>query len=145
MVASLNDLGYAEAEPFSLAVTGEAEGWLPVLEQLVGPTLLRPMFARDEKDLLDIVQSGSADAAVLDDEVAWDIGVLSMLRMIRRVNITLPVVIVTSRNDRRWMEDALRLTAFSILTKPLQLEPLLRQIRRMMEDLDQFFRGQHGE
>ena len=143
MVSALNELN--QAEPFSLAVTGEAEDWLPLLDKLVGPSLLRPFYARDERDLLDIVQSGCVDAAVLDEELAWDVDVLSMLRMIRRVDIAIPVVVVTSRNDRRWLEDALRLAAFSILAKPLQLEPLLQQIWRMMEDFDQFFQQGPGE
>jgi DNA-binding NtrC family response regulator len=53
--------------------------------------------------------------------------------MIRRVDPRLPVVIVSRHNERRWLEDALRLAAFSVLNKPLQFEPLLRQIWRMMD------------
>ena len=138
MVAALNQR--SREEPFSLVVTGEAEGWLPALEQIVGPALLRPYFARSEDDLFDVVSAGQADAAVLDEEAPWDLGVLQLLRMIRRVDAVLPVVIVTTHTDRRWLEDALRLTAFSVLTKPLGLEPLLRQIQRMMSHLDRMLR-----
>ena len=133
------------SQPLSLVVTGEAEGWLPALQQIVGPQWLRPQHARDQKDLLDIVQAGEADAAVLDEEADWDVNVLQLLRMIRRVSASLPVAIVTTHTDRRWMEDALRLAAFSVLTKPLQLEPLLRQIQRMMVRLDLLLREGHEE
>jgi DNA-binding NtrC family response regulator len=103
--------------------------------------LLRPHHARDERDLLDVVRRGEADAAVLDDEIQWDVNVLQLLRMIRRINVTLPVAIVTTHTDRRWLEDALRLAAFSVLTKPLQLESLLQQIQRMMLRLDHMLRN----
>jgi len=51
------------------------------------------------------------------------------------------VVVLTTRTDRRWLEDALRLTAFSVVIKPLGLEELLRQIQRMMHRLDEMLRG----
>jgi len=86
-----------------------------------------------------VVDSGLVDAAVLDD-IEGMIDVLQMLRMIRRLNAMLPVVIVTRRSDRRVLETALRLAAFSVVSKPLELEPLLRQIQRIMERLDLMLR-----
>lgn len=141
----LNARRHRADQPLSLVVTGEAESWLPALEQIVGPELLCTYQARDRKDLLDVVKSGSADAAVLDDALRWDVNVLQLLRMIRRLDRQLPVAIVTEHTDRRWLEDALRLAAFSVLTKPLQLEPLLRQIQRMMMRLDQMLRAPEQE
>jgi len=126
--------------PFSLVVTGEAESWLPALHQIVGSDYLVPRPVNDGRELLDVVGSGQADAAVLDDAAQWDLDALQLLRMIRRVNRTLPVVVVTGRRDRHWLEDALRLTAFSVVTRPLALEELLRQIARMMNRLDEVLR-----
>ena len=56
--------------------------------------------------------------------------------MIRRLDAVLPVVVLTTRRDRRWLEHALRLAAFSVVVKPLELEELLRQIQRMMVRMD---------
>jgi DNA-binding NtrC family response regulator len=127
--------------PFNLVVTGEAQSWLPALHQIVGAEYLVPRPVSDDRELLDLVGSGEADAAVLDDTAQWRTDVLQLLRMIRRVNRTLPVVVVvTGRRDRHWLEDALRLTAFSVVTRPLELEELLRQIARMMQRLDQMLR-----
>lgn len=138
MVAAANQLD----RPFSLVVTGEAESWLPALEMIVGPQWLATYQVRGDRELLDVVRSGVADAAVLDDEVDWSLDVLRLLRLIRRVNRLLPVVVISSRTDRIWLEDALRLTVFSVVAKPLQLEDLLRQIQRMMTRLDQMLRGE---
>ena len=130
------------SQPLRLVVTGEAQHWLPTLEQIVGRDLLHPHQAQDEKDLLNVVRAGEADAAVLDEDLQWNVNALQLLRMIRRVNTRLPVAIVTTHTDRRWLENALRLAAFSVMTKPLQLESLLQQIQRMMVRLDQALREQ---
>ena len=51
------------------------------------------------------------------------------------------MVVVTRRRDRRWLEHALRLAAFSVVAKPLELEELLRQIQRMMARLSEMTEG----
>ena len=136
MVAALNE----NKEPLGLIVTGEAESWLPTLEMIVGPHVLAPYQVHSKRELLDVVESGAADAAVLDDGVEWTLDVLQILRMIRRLDRILPVVVVTWRTDRRLLEDALHLAAFSVVAKPLALEELLRQIQRMMVRLDELLR-----
>ena len=126
--------------PFGLVVSGEAEGWLPSLRQIVGPQWLWAYHVDSDGQLLEVVSAGLADAAVLDEAAGWSVDVIHLLRMIRRVNAMLPVVVVTSRSDRRLLEEALRLAAFSVVTRPLALEELLRQIHRMMLRLDQMLR-----
>ena len=78
---------------------------------------------------------------MLDDSANWSVDVLQLLRMIRRLDAALPVVVLTTHRDRRWLEHALRLAAFSVVVKPLELEELLRQIRRMMARIDAMLRG----
>lgn len=127
--------------PFSLVVSGEAEGWLPALEQIVGRRYLVTYRVEGDSQLLEVVRAGLADAAVLDENARWSVDVIQLLRMIRRLNEQLPVVIITGRSgDRRMLEDALRLAAFSVVTRPLALEELLRQIQRMMSRMDQMLR-----
>ena len=133
MVAALNE----RKSPFGLVVTGEAESWRPVIEQLIGPQWVTTLTVNSRNELLEVVRAGVVDAAVLDDTAGFGIEALQMLRMIRRLDAMLPVVIVTEHTERRWLEDALRLAAFSVVSRPLELEELLRQIQRMMIRLDQ--------
>ena len=140
MVAAPNRL-----DPFNLVVTGEAEAWQPALEKIVGPRYLRICLAKSRQDLLELAASGQAHAAVLDDEMDWDLGVLNLLRLVRRVNELLPVVVISSRRDRRWLEDAMRLAVFSVVVRPLALEELLRQIQRMMLRMDELLRADPGQ
>ena len=137
MVAAANQ----RDKPMNLVVTGEAETWLPALEMIVGPRWLEAYQVGNDRELLNVVESGVADAAVLDDATDWSVDLMRLVRMIRRVDQVLPVVVITSRNDRRWLEGALRLAVFSVVARPLELEELLRQIQRMMSRLDQMLRG----
>ena len=130
-----------DQSPLNLVVTGEAVSWLPALERIVGSQYLLARRVHGDRELLDVVTAGGVDAAVLDDAADWRLDALQLLRMIRRVNTTLPVVVVTGRRDRHWLEDALRLAAFSVVTRPLELEELLRQIQAMMRRLDDMLRG----
>jgi CheY-like chemotaxis protein len=97
-------------------------------------------FFHDRRELLGGTRV-VADAAVLDDQVDWELNVLQVLRMIRRVDSMLPVVVITGRTERRWLEDALRLAVFSVVSRPLEFEELLRQIQRMMARIDGLLRG----
>jgi len=136
MVAELK----GDRGPLGLVVTGEAELWTAALEKIVGPQWLKTYDVGSDRELLDVVASGQADAAVLDDSAEWSVDVLGLLRMIRRLNAVLPVVVVTMHRDRRYLEHALRLAAFSVVVRPLELEALLRQIQRIMFRLDAVLR-----
>ena len=136
MVATMND----KSRPFGLVITGEAETWQNALDQIVGPDWLRTYRVSGGRQLLELVDAGLADAAVLDESMRDDVDVMQMLRLIRRTDAMLPVVLVTSRRDRRSLEDAMRLAAFSVVARPIELEELLRQIWRMMARLDQMMR-----
>ncbi len=126
---------YGHGEPFGLVVNGEAGDYIAALEQIVGRRWLATFPARSDKEVLQLVQTGVPDAVVLD-EAATELEPLRLLRMIRQVNGTMLVVLLTCHNDRRWLEEALRLTAFSVVVKPLRLEELIAQIHRMMVRLD---------
>ena len=126
--------------PFELVVTGEAENWLPALGKIVGPRFVHPRRVRNDHELLEVVRTRTSDAAVLDDASGWDIDILRLLRMIRQLDKALPVVVVTEHTERKWMEDALRLAAYSVVVKPLELEELLRQIHGIMLRLNNMLR-----
>lgn len=127
---SVNRLG-----PFGLVVTGEATDYVDALQRIVGPKLLATYRVRDESEVLELVQARVADAIVLDED-ATRLDTLRLLRMIRQIDNALLVVLLASRADRRMLEEALRLAAFSVVTKPLRLEELLVQVHRMMVRLD---------
>ncbi len=118
--------------PLGLVLFGEARRHEDALRTLLGPRVLRMYNVANQGDLLEVVRFGQADAAVVDSE-ADDRESLQTLRMIRRVNAALPVVLVAQQVSRRFLEDALRLAAFSVAHKPLEREELLIQVRLIIE------------
>ncbi len=122
----------ARINPLELVLTGEAEAWTSALGKIVGPRWVRARRVHSGRELIEVVRAGRADAAVLDDESIWDVDILRLLRMVRQMDQQLPVVVVTDHTDRQWLEDALRLAAYSVVVKPLELEELLRQIHGIM-------------
>jgi len=125
--------------PFGLVVNGEAGRYISALRMIVGPRWLETYPARDDGEVLQLVRQGVPDAVVLDDE-ATEVDPLKLLRRIRRLNEMTLVVLLTGRTDRLWLEEALRLAAFSVVVKPLRLEELLVQIHRMMIRMDMLLR-----
>ncbi len=125
--------------PFGLAVTGEGEQYLQALRLIVGPAWLRTYQVESDREVIRLVRSGKADALLLDEE-AIAVDGLKLLRTIRRLNESMLVVLLTEHTERRWLEEALRLAAFSVVIKPLRLEEMLVQIHRMMVRLDALLR-----
>lgn len=121
-----------------MVVTGEAGQWGPALSKLVGSRLLHMTQAADDRELLDIVGRGRTDLAVIDEEASSDVGLMRLVRIIRRLDEHVAIVLVTNHTERRWLEDALELAAFSVLGKPLQFEALLRQLHGVMVKLNRY-------
>jgi DNA-binding NtrC family response regulator len=118
-----------------MVITGEAGEWMPALSRVIGPHFLHTRRASTGGELLDIVQAGEADVALIDDEVSLEIDLMRLLRLIRRLVEELAVIVVTPHRERRWLEGALELAAFSVIVKPVGLEMLLRQIHGIMSRL----------
>lgn len=125
-------MGQLNRGPFRVVVSGEASRHEEALQKLLGPNVVLTVRAGNPGELLAVIERRQADAAVLDTELGQQ-ELLRTLRMIRRINVTLPVVLVTREVSRWFMEDALRLAAFSVAHKPLEREELLIQLRRIFE------------
>jgi len=142
--AAMVETQHKPVKPVRLAVTGESRSWLPALEAIVGPAGILPRHVGSDQELLDVVQAKQVDAAVLDDSVDWALDVLRALRLIRRMNARLPVVVVTGHRDRQHLQAMLELRAHSVLGRPVELEQLLRQIQGMMTRLNRMLREGPG-
>ena len=121
--------------PFSLITSGEANEYADTVSRIVGPRLIETFTVDTEDEMLGMVRAGLADAIILDEAVS-QVSPLSLLQMIRSLDESLLVVLLTSQADPRRLTEAMKLTAFSVVIKPLVLEELLLQIHRMMKRLE---------
>ncbi len=124
-----------QSEPLELVVTGESEYWLEALGQIVGSQWLRVRVVRDGEALLHAIGTTRVDAAVIDDHARGVDSPDLLIRQIRRVRPSMPLVLVSDRSDRQGLEDAMRLAVYSVLARPVGFETLLRQIHGIMHRL----------
>jgi two-component system response regulator QseB len=80
------------------------------------------------REALDRVAAGGVDVGVLDLGLP-DMDGLDVLRALRERGDTLPVIVVTARNDVRDRETATALNIVTYLRKPFALRELLDAVR----------------
>jgi DNA-binding NarL/FixJ family response regulator len=83
-------------------------------------------------DVLRLVETRTVHLALVSD--APRIDGLSVLRMIRSIDASLPCVLVASGPDRRWLEQALALRAESVFSPPVDLELMCRLVTRLLRE-----------
>lgn len=121
------------------------EHWTQQLPRLLEPQGVSALVARTCREAVELADERQIHAAVVDlltprDEHHADAGPggLWLLEMFRRRPAGPPVVVVSNRGyspreAQRFLNDALRLGAFSVIERPVQIDALLNVIRRVLD------------
>ena len=125
------------------------EHWTHQLPRLLGPQGVEAVVAKTGRQAIDITNSTEIHAAVIDLATPQDAsnkaytssgipGGIWLLEVLSRLPNNPPIVIVnsrtyTERQIHRFLHDALRLGAFSVINQPVQLEQLLGVIQRVLD------------
>ena len=137
-----------------------AEHWTTQLPRLLAPQGVAAYVARSGREAIDLAERVQLHAAVIDlstplgdDEHDPDVhhgssdprspAGIWLLELFRRLPNQPPVVVVrgpavSARQFDRLMREALRLDAFSVVNKPVDLEQMLAVFRRL---IDRRYRG----
>ncbi|MEO0965186.1 MAG: hypothetical protein AAFY08_08695 [Planctomycetota bacterium] len=132
--------------------THSSAHWSRQLPRLMQPLGVEAIIAAHAQQALDALDDGPLDAAVVDlatprapgkPSPADDPGGLYLLNALARHRRKPPVIVVDSRvvtpaQVHRALQQALRLGAFSVLRRPVELEQLLVAIQRL---IDRHFQG----
>ncbi|MEX0653546.1 MAG: hypothetical protein WD534_08600 [Phycisphaeraceae bacterium] len=130
------------------------EHWTRQLPRLLEPQGIHAHLARTGREALDLASRLDLHAAIVDlltptggtgaaagqrattrDPLP---GGLWLLQVLRRKPVQPPVVVVSNdfyawRQADRYLNEALRLGAFSVINRPVELDPLLQVIRRLID------------
>lgn len=123
------------------------EHWTQQLPRLLEPQGIHAVVARTGRDAVNWVEREPTHLAVVDlltprDEAGDSDenrpGGLWLLEMLRRLPAAPPVVVVSNksyslRQAQRFLNEALRLGAFSVVNRPVQIDTLLQVVRRLLD------------
>ena len=122
------------------------EHWTHQLPRLLQPQGVQAYVARTGQEALELAKQVPVHAAVIDLLTPADErsgtgrapGGLWLLELLRRSPQRPPVVLVSNptysqRQLQRYLNEALRLGAFSVINRPVELEALLESIRRLID------------
>lgn len=124
----------ARPQPCVLLGHGRASGvsWESELLTRLDPTGVSVQHAFTTMDAVRVVETQAVHLALVAD--APRIDGLSVLRMIRSFDASLPCVLVADEPDRRWLERALALRAESVFSPPIDLELMCRLVTRLLRE-----------
>ena len=109
----------------------EQTGWNQTVSRLLEPQGVQTVCARNGREALRMLESGSVHVAVLDTEMP----LLSGLQVIRRMNDLAqppPAILLANRLTNHLLHEALGMHVFSVLSKPVDLNLLLDALARVM-------------
>ncbi len=91
------------------------------------------MTARDGEEALAAVKGRAFDLSVVDLKLPRTDGI-SLMQGLHHINPEMPVIILTAHSSVKSAVEAIRMGAFNYLTKPFDLDELLLQIERALEN-----------
>ncbi len=102
-----------------------AGDWVGGITGYLGPRRVGVCRAYTDVEAVGFVERGGIDAAILSADPPRMDG-LSVLRIIRSIDVSLPCVMVLGDASKRTLQRALELQAYTVLPQPVKLEVLTR-------------------
>jgi CheY-like chemotaxis protein len=122
---------------FTVLLPIEQEGWHRTIVGLLEPQGVQTILAHSGREALDLIENTSLHAVVLDMQMPG-LGGFQILKLMRELGKTIPVVLLAERLSDYLLREALGMRVFSVLSKPvdfnLLLDALARIIRRYHEN-----------
>jgi DNA-binding response OmpR family regulator len=114
--------------PINLLLVDDEEGYVQVLAKRLGKRNIRVTPALCGSEGIQRLRREDFDVAVLDLKME-DMDGIEVLRVFKRMVPSMPVIMLTGHGSEKAAREGLELGAFDYLTKPCDLEELVRKIR----------------
>ncbi len=123
-----------------------------VLEIALAGNKHRPLSASNSREALELVNAEAVDLALLDLRIGQESGI-DLLEKLKHLQPDLPVLMITAYADSKTAVRAMKLGAKDYIAKPFDIDELLLQVDRILENsrlaeentwLKQQMRGRFG-
>lgn len=122
----------AEDKKIRLLLVDDEEGYLEVLSKRMARRRLEVMTAESGATAIQALRRYDFDVALVDLKMQ-DMDGIELLKIFKKMAPNLEVIILTGHGSETAAREGMALGAFDYLTKPCELEDLLKKIHRAYE------------
>jgi len=116
---------------FCVLLPQEPGAWLETVSRLLEPMGVRTVLARSGHDALHLLAGQTFHAAVLDTDMPL-LGGMQVVRLMRESSNRTPAILLSPRVTTQLMREALQMSVFSVLGKPVDVNVLLDSLARVL-------------
>jgi DNA-binding NtrC family response regulator len=121
-----------QSRQIKVLLVDDEEGYVNVLAKRMTKRQVEVSIALSGSEAIQTLRKKDFDVAVVDLKME-DIDGIEVLKIFKKMDPELPVVMLTGHGSEKAARDGLALGAFDYLTKPCDLEDLLSTITKAAE------------
>jgi len=121
-----------QSRQIKVLLVDDEEGYVNVLAKRMTKRQVEVSIALSGSEAIQALRKKDFDVAVVDLKME-DIDGIEVLKIFKKMDPELPVVMLTGHGSEKAARDGLALGAFDYLTKPCDLEDLLSTISKAAE------------
>ena len=121
-----------QSRQIKILLVDDEEGYVNVLAKRMTKRQVEVSVALSGSEAIQILRKKDFDVAVVDLKME-DMDGIEVLKIFKKMDPELPVVMLTGHGSEKAARDGLALGAFDYLTKPCDLEDLLATITKAAE------------
>jgi DNA-binding NtrC family response regulator len=115
----------------TVLLADESEGWVQTVRGLLAPQGVQTVAARNGREALQLIESGTIHVAVLDQQMPQLNG-LQVIRRMRELPDAPPAILLADHLTNHLLHEALGMKVFSVLGKPVDFNVLLDSLARVL-------------
>ncbi len=119
-------------EPIRLLLVDDERGYTEVLSKRMGRRKIDVVIALSGSEAIQTLRKRDFEVAVLDLKME-DMDGIEVLKIFKKMDPTMPVIMLTGHGSEKAAREGMELGAFDYLTKPCELEELIKRIEEAAE------------
>ena len=115
----------------TVLLANEQESWHQTVRGLLEPQGVQTLTARSGREALHLIESTPIHVAVLDQQMP-QLGGLQVIKLMRELHHAPPAILLANQLTNNLLHEALGMSVFTVLTKPVDFNVLLDSLARVL-------------
>ena len=130
-----------EEAPYALLITDEDEGYRKCLQETFEPKGYNTYLAGSGREAIEIAREVILHALIMDTNLPDISGLDTFCHIKREVRLILPCIFLSGDTTKELMLKALSANAYTVISKPVNLEVILFAVERLIK---KYYPGKGG-